>query len=112
MFFIEESRAANQLRQLGSIDTNKGSVTINVRPCPPPRGLDDDDRNVRASSWNPRGGQAGRYGRGSSNRGGIIRRTDRAEGDITMEEDPSTALLVNIWGERYSCFWGVDCWCS
>ena len=93
MFFVEESRAANQLRQLGSIDTNKGSVNVYVKPSPPPRGLDGDDR----PAWNSRGGQTSRYSRGGGNRGGSTRGFfEKAEHDVTMEEDPSAVLLVGV----------------
>lgn len=37
MFFVEDARAANQLKRLGRMDTQDGSLHLIVKPCPPPR---------------------------------------------------------------------------
>lgn len=37
MFFVEDPRAANQLKRLGRMDTQDGSLRLIVKPCPPPR---------------------------------------------------------------------------
>ena len=38
MFFVEESRAANQLKKLGELECRDDCLPIYVKPCPPPKG--------------------------------------------------------------------------
>lgn len=87
MFFVEESRAAEQIRELKSIQSRSGPLPISVKQCPPPHGEGD-------------GG--GRGGGGSS--GGPMKRKEgfgggrmpfkRRDSDVTMEEDSAAVLLV------------------
>ena len=37
MFFLENSRAASQLKRLGTIDVQDDSLPVIIKPCPPPR---------------------------------------------------------------------------
>ena len=87
MFFVEESRAANQLKKLGELECRDDCLPIYVKPCPPPKGAgeDGDQRPPRFSRPN-RGGRGGT--RGGAGRSG------RLDGDIQMEEDNTAVILV------------------
>ena len=88
MFFVEESRAANQLKKLGELDCRDGSLPILVKPCPPPRGAGED-----GGQRPPRFNRSGRGG-GSAMRAGVTGR-GRLDGDIQMEEDNTAVILVS-----------------
>ena len=44
MFFVEDSRIANQLKRLGKLESRDGTLLVIVKPCPPPRGAEDGDQ--------------------------------------------------------------------
>ena len=44
MFFVEDSRIANQLKRLRSLESRDGDLLVLVKPCPPPRGAEDGDQ--------------------------------------------------------------------
>ena len=80
MFFINEGRAANQLKQLGQIQSRDGPLSIFVKQCPPPKGSAHGDKynpKIESASW------AGvRSGAGNS------------DYDDIMEEDPTEVVKV------------------
>ena len=84
MFFIEEHRAANELKQLRD-------PSVIVKPSPPPR------QGNREGGFNSRGGSRGRGGeRGGGGRGGWTERVPLQRGDSDfMEEDCTEVLLVS-----------------
>ena len=86
MFFIEEHRAAIELKQL------KNSSIV-VKPSPPPRGIGGEGAG---RSWNS-GGGGGNWDRsGWKNPAGVSdRRTSLQRFDSEMEEDCTAVLLVN-----------------
>lgn len=94
MFFIEEHRAAMELKQLKD-------PSVIVKPSPPPRfGNRDGQRNDSGGgpSWRSDRG-AGPSGKGTSSwnqKGGNLK---RADSDM-MEED-STQVLLTVLGERF-----------
>lgn len=79
MFFVSDSRAANQLKQLGQIQSRGGPLTVLVKPSPPPKGDRQD------------GG--GRFD--SAQRGGMRGLASR-DGDEVMEEDPTEVVRVRV----------------
>ena len=84
MFFVNDTRAANQLKQLGQVQSRDGHLSVFVKPCPPPKGSSGQgDRQDGASRFEsaPRG-----RGRG----GGLGNR----DGDEVMEEDPTEVVKV------------------
>ena len=88
MFFIEESRAANEMKRLGD-------SAIVVKPSPPPRGIGGGGGGGGRGGGGERGG--GSWGRGGSggwqNDSQGDRRVQRRESDM-MEEDSTAVLLV------------------
>ena len=44
MFFVEDSRIANQLKRLRNLESRDGDLLVLVKPCPPPRGVEDGDQ--------------------------------------------------------------------
>ena len=88
MFFVEESRAANQLKKLGELECRDGSLPILVKPCPPPRGAGEDgDQRPQRFNRSGRGG-------GGAIRTGVIG-SGRLDGDVQMEEDNTAIILVS-----------------
>lgn len=96
MFFIEESHAAEQMKELRSIQSRDGALPIAVKSCPPP-----DSDGGRGG----RGGGGGGDRRGGDRRGGASftrgkefgRRTfQRSDSDVMMEEDSAAVLLVRV----------------
>ena len=92
MFFVEEPRAAEQMRELKSIQSRSGPLPVSVKQCPPPHGEGD--------------GGGGARGGGGSSGGGPMRRKEgfvggrapfkRRDSDVTMEEDSAAVLLVML----------------
>ena len=77
MFFVDDSRAANQLKQLGQIQSRGGPLSVLVKPSPPPK----RDRQAGGGRFDsaPRGGMRGLASR---------------DGDEVMEEDPTEVVRV------------------
>ena len=107
MFFVEESRAAEQLKELRSIQSRHGELPIAVKPSPPPRG--------EGGSGSGGGGSSGVGGVGGGGEGGPPWRKEgfsgrrmqqRGEGDVTMEEDSAAVLLVSA----TVCLCSVTCY--
>ena len=82
MFFINDTRAANQLKQLGQVQSRDGPLTVLVKPCPPPKGSGQGDRQDGGSRF-----ESAQRGRG---RGALGSR----DGDEVMEEDPTEVVKV------------------
>ena len=84
MFFIEEHRAANQLKGLQN-------PAILVKPSPPPRG----NTSGSGGKWGRGGWNSG--GGGWRDTGGGERRVSFQRGESTdmMEEDTTSVLLVS-----------------
>lgn len=84
MFFIEEHRAANELKQLRD-------PSVIVKPSPPPR------QGNREGGFNSRGGPRGRGGGGRGGWTEMDKRVtlQRGESDF-MEEDCTEVLLVSF----------------
>lgn len=84
LFFVEESRAAEELKSLGKI----GPLNVVVKPSEPPR--------VSRSS---RGASKGASGRGAPGGGQqqprFSRRSD--DDDILMGEEPKQVLTVSLY---------------
>ncbi len=78
MFFTAEPEAAMELKQLGSIESRNGSLSVLVKPSPPPRGK--DGRNSEARPTFIRGGYTNTVGRDS---------------DVSMNEDSSE--IIQVW---------------
>ena len=57
IFFIEESRAANQLKQLNGVD----NITIYVKPSPPPHGMGSGGEGTSRGGF--KGGKGSGYQR-------------------------------------------------
>ena len=82
MFFINDTRAANQLKQLGQVQSRDGPLSIFVKQCPPPKSSLQGNKQcagVNSASWT-----GGRSGPGS-----------RDDDDI-MEEDPTEVVKVRV----------------
>lgn len=84
MFFVNDTRAANQLKKLGHIQSRDGPLAVLVKPSPPPK----------CSGQNEKRGGGSRFvsaprGRG---KGGLGSRDD----DETMEEDPTEIVKVHV----------------
>lgn len=95
LFFVEESRAANQLKKLGELECRDGSLPILVKPCPPPRGAGEDgDQRPQRFNRSGRGGGSTIRGGGSAIRTGVIG-SGRLDGDVQMEEDNTAVILVS-----------------
>lgn len=86
MFFVNDSRAANQLKQLGQIQSRNGPLTVLVKPSPPPRSGRQDGGSGSGSGGRGRFDSAPRVGM----RGGLGGR----DGDEVMEEDPTEVVRV------------------
>lgn len=84
MFFIAESRAANQLKKLASIESRNGELGVLVKPSPPPRGA-KGGREVKETF----GGMKANFGTAYGGRS----RTNDAD-DISMQEDASEVIQV------------------
>ena len=82
MFFVNDTRAANQLKKLGQVQSRNGPLTVLVKPCPPPKGSGQSDKRDGESRFvsAPRG--RGRGGHGNR------------DGDEIMEEDPTEIVKV------------------
>ena len=81
MFFVNDIRAANQLKKLGQVQSRNGPLTVLVKPCPPPKGSGQTDKRDGGSRFV----STSRYrGRGLSNR----------DDDEVMEEDPTEIVKV------------------
>lgn len=78
MFFVNDKRAANQLKQLGQVQTRDGTLTVLVKPSPPPRG-GQADRQESGGRFESAPRFKGRGGR---------------DGDEVMEEDPTEVVKV------------------
>ena len=87
MFFVEDSRVANELKRVQQISAaGREPLLVIVRPSPPPRGIG-------------RGGNRDHHGRGMRDEdGGDWRGREGPSapfgGDARMEEDPKTVILV------------------
>ena len=89
MFFIEESRAANEMKRLGD-------SAIVVKPSPPPRGIGGGGGGGRGGGGERGGGSWGKGGSGgwqNDSQGDRRVTVQRRESDM-MEEDPTAVLLV------------------
>lgn len=96
MFFIEEHRAANQLKALHN-------PAILVKPSPPPRG----NTSSNGGKWGRGGGASGGWnsgGGGWRDTSGGERRVSfqRGESSDMMEEDTTSVLLVSGWIDRWT----------
>ena len=91
MFFIEEHRAATELKQLRD-------PSVIVKPSPPPRmgNRDGDWNQSKGGPWGDRGG--GNSGRGGGWRNMADKRVNlqRSDSDF-MEEDCTEVLLVSTY---------------
>jgi len=100
MFYIDDSRAANQLKSLGSIPSKDGDLRVVVKPSPPPKGLD-------GGGGGDRGGGSRGGARPDSRRGGggarsplgsfFERKRDEDDdmgGDVTMTENVIEIIQV------------------
>lgn len=88
MFFVDDTRAANQLKQLGQVQTRDGPLTVLVKPCPPPKGSGQGEKQDGGSRF-----ESGPRGRGRGRgRGGLGSR----DGDEVMEEDPTEVVKVQV----------------
>ena len=82
MFFVNDTRAANQLKQLGQIQSRDGPLTVMVKPSPPPKG------------GGPGGKQEGGTRFESAPR---FRVKGVRDGDEVMEEDPTEVVKVRLY---------------
>lgn len=77
---MEESRAAQELKNLGEIKSKGGSLKILVKPSPPPKGSRESDVEPSAAGYQrPTFSQS------------AMRRND---GDVLMDEDPTAVVTV------------------
>ncbi len=76
MFFLAEPEAAMELKQLGSIDSKNGELSVLVKPSPPPRG----GKSLEPRPMLNKGGHSSRMGR---------------ESDISMKEDSTE--IIQVW---------------
>ena len=90
MFFLEESRAAEELKNVGKIQSKDGPLNVLVKPSPPPKSRD---------------GGGGAMGGGGASGGGRPRQPaarfsqpmrTRSDDDTLMEEDPTQVLGVSL----------------
>ena len=90
MFFVEESRAAEQMRELKSIQSRSGPLPISVKQSPPPHSDGDGGGRGRGGSSSGGGPMKRKEGFGGGGRAPFKRR----DSDVTMEEDSAAVLLV------------------
>ena len=103
MFFIAESRAANQFKELTSIESRNGELSIFVKPSPPPRESKGSansrgGREVKATFGTAHGGRRRPNDTDDISFGtsyGGRRRPNDAD-DISMQEDASEVIQVCI----------------
>ena len=90
MFFMEESRAAQELMSLGKIESKSGPLKLMVKPCDPPKG-------GAGGSGGHSGGQSGGQSRGVfAPRSNFSHSGGRSiDDDISMDEDPSQVIKVS-----------------
>lgn len=93
MFFVEDQQAAIALKQLRSIEARGSTLSVFVKPCPPPQG--GQERGGERQRFSRGGG-----GRGSGGRGGGSGRGGQMGGDATMQEDP-TMVIQLVLGQRF-----------
>ena len=84
MFFVEDSRAAEELSSLGKIQSKDGPLTLLVKHSDPPKGSHGNDSGKHNSA---RG--RGQWGRPRWN-------ANKADDDVLMDEDPTQVLTVII----------------
>lgn len=76
LFFVEEPRAAEELKSLGKIQSKSGQLTVLVKPSGPPKGVHDSGR----PSQRPRFSQPPSLA--------------AIDDDVLMDEDPSQVIIV------------------
>lgn len=102
LFFVEEHRAAQELKNVGNLPSKGGPLTIIVKPSGPPKNKGGHDSS-RGRGGSSRGGSS----RGGSSRGGSRftyegRRKGDDDDDISMDEDPTQVLTVRGRGRECS----------
>ena len=93
-FFLEEPRAAQELKNLGQLSCKDGPLTVLVRPSDPPRtkgGGDSSSSRGAPSRGGPRFSNPGR------------RKGETDDDDIFMDEDPTQIITVSACECMQSC---------
>ena len=108
MFYVDDSRAADQLKSLGSITSKDGDLRVVVKPSPPPKGVDGGSRGGGtrggARTDSRRGGGGTRSPLGGSYDGGRRDGDEDMSGDITMTENVGD--IIQVKGNRKLKCWG------
>ncbi len=112
MFYLDDNRAAQQLRELESIQSKDGQLRVLVKPSPPPKGATDGgggggrggerrrgDGERRRGDGERRRGDGGRWGArspmGQQYRGRRDSDEDMGGGDdATMSGDTTNVIQV------------------
>ena len=83
MFFVNDTKTANQLKKVGQIQSRDGPLVVLVKPSPPPKGGGKSDRQDSDRKFESAARGWGKGGLGSS------------DGDEIMEEDPTEVVKVH-----------------
>ena len=85
MFFVNDSRAAGELRELGTVQSKSGPLKIAVKPSDPPKGKRDGG-GASGGFSSERYQRPPRFARSGMNRSN--------DDDVSMDEDPTEVIKV------------------